>query len=112
MSEVTSSPYCGLNTKVPTQTPGYGHNGARMIECNRTMEQARRDFSAGRLKGAVLVRVPMSGSEWTVRLTGAKGDAGMLLEVQTLGVRVFRSLDAAAAAIEQIGFSFDQLDVK
>jgi hypothetical protein len=83
-----------------------------MIECNRTMEQARRDFAAGRLKSAVLIRVPMSRSEWTVRLAGAKGDVGMLLDVQTLDTQVFRGLDAAAAAIERIGFSFDHLDVR
>lgn len=83
-----------------------------MIECNRTMDQARRDFSLGRLSGAVLVRVPMSTTEWTVRLCGAKGDAGMLLEVQTLGARIFDSLDSAAQALEQIGFSFSQLKVQ
>lgn len=83
-----------------------------MIECNRTMDQARRDFSSGRLSGAVIIRVPMSTSEWTVRLSGAKGDAGMLLEVQTLGTRIFSSLDSAAQAIEQIGFSFNQLKVQ
>lgn len=80
-----------------------------MIECNRTMEQARRDFAAGRLTGATLVRVPMSRTDWTVRLSGSKGDAGMLLEVQTLGARRFASLDSAALALEQIGFAFDQL---
>lgn len=80
-----------------------------MIECNRTMEQARRDFGLGRLTGATLVRVPMSRSDWTVRLSGAKGDVGMLLEVQTLGTHVFTSLDSAALAVEQIGFSFTQL---
>lgn len=80
-----------------------------MIECNRTMEQARRDFAAGRLSSAVFLRVPMSAREWTVRLSGARGDAGMLLEVQTLQPRIFRSLDEAASAVEQIGFSFSQL---
>ena len=80
-----------------------------MIECNRTMEQAKRDFSLGRLTGAVLIRVPMSKTEWTVRLSGAKGEAGMLLEVQTLAPRIFTSLDSAALAVEQIGFSFNQL---
>lgn len=83
-----------------------------MIECNRTMDQAKRDFSSGRLTGAVLVRVPMTKSDWTVRLSGSKGDAGMLLEVQTLGTRVFASLDSAAHAVEQIGFSFNQLKVQ
>lgn len=89
------------NTDIPT-----------MIECNRTMEQARRDFSLGLLTGAVLLRVPMSQGEWTVRIAGARGDAGMLLEVQTLEPRVFHSLDKAVAAIEQIGFSFTQLKVQ
>lgn len=82
-----------------------------MVECNRTMEQARRDFASGRLTGATLVRVPMTRKEWTVRLFGAKGDAGMLLEVQNLEPRVFSSLDSAAQAIEQIGFSLTQLKV-
>jgi uncharacterized protein (DUF3820 family) len=76
------------------------------------MDQAKRDFSLGRLSGAVLVRVPMSKTQWTVRLSGAKGDAGMLLELQTLGTRVFESLDSAAQAVEEIGFSFDHLKVK
>jgi hypothetical protein len=76
------------------------------------MDQARRDFAAGRLSSAVLVRVPMSKTEWTVRLSGAKGGAGLLLEVQTLGPRIFDSLDEATLALEQIGFSFDQLKVQ
>jgi hypothetical protein len=76
------------------------------------MDQARRDFSLGRLTSAVLVRVPMSKTEWTVRLNGSKGEAGMLLELQTLGTRIFDSLDNAALAVEQIGFSFTQLKVQ
>jgi hypothetical protein len=73
------------------------------------MEQARRDFAAGRLTGALFVRVPMSHTEWTVRLVGSKGDAGTLLEVKNLEPRVFSNLDGAARALEQIGFSFSQL---
>ena len=80
-----------------------------MTECNRTMEQARRDFAAGRLSGAVFVRVPMSRSDWTVRLAGSKGDAGSLLDVKNLEPQVFSSLDKAVQALEQIGFSFSQL---
>jgi hypothetical protein len=80
-----------------------------MIECNRTMEQAKRDFAAGRLTGALFVRVPMSGSDWTLRLIGSKGDAGTLLEVKNLEPRIFSNLDHAAQALEQIGFSFSQL---
>ena len=83
-----------------------------MIESNRTMEQARRDFGAGRLSAATLVRVPMSHAAWTIRLAGAKGDAGFLLELQTLAPRVFGSVDAAVQAVEQIGFACTQLKVQ
>ncbi len=85
---------------------------AAEIACNRTMEQARRDFSSGRLTGVTLVRVPMTAGDWTVRLAGAKNDAGMLLEVKTLAPQVFTSLDKAVRAVEQIGFSFTQLKVQ
>lgn len=80
-----------------------------MIECNRTMEQARRDFAQGRLTSAVLLRVPMSAGEWTIRVSGAKGDAGLLLDVHTLEPQVFRSLDKAVRALEEIGVAFTQL---
>lgn len=82
-----------------------------MTECNRTMEQARRDFALGRLHGAVLLRVPMSKTDWTVRLSGKRGDAGMLLDLRTLDTRVFSTLDSAAEAVEQIGFALDRLTV-
>ncbi|MFC0135434.1 hypothetical protein CR105_14765 [Massilia eurypsychrophila] len=82
-----------------------------MIECNRTMEQAKRDFAAGRLTGAMLIRVPMTASDWAIRLSGVKGDAGMLLDVQTLEPHCFASVDKAVTALDQIGFSFSQLKV-
>jgi hypothetical protein len=80
-----------------------------MIECNRTIEQARRDRAAGRLSSATLLRVPMSASSWSVRLSGGKGDAGMLLSLHTLEAEQFSSLDAAVAALEKIGFAVEQL---
>ena len=83
-----------------------------MIECNRTMEQARRDFLAGRLHSALFIRVPMTPADWTVRLFGAKGDAGSLLDVKTLEPQVFTSLDKAVMALEKIGFSFSQLKLQ
>lgn len=76
------------------------------------MDQARRDFAAGRLHAAVLLRVPMQQGEWTIRLSGARGDSGMLLNVQDLQPRVFTTLDSAVQAIEQIGFSFTQLKIQ
>ncbi|GEM_PF-1265333 len=83
-----------------------------MIECNRTLEQAKRDFAAGRLTSAVLLRVPMTRAEWTVRLAGPKGDSGMLLAMPQLVTQVFTSLDRAVSTIEDIGFSFTQLKVQ
>jgi hypothetical protein len=80
-----------------------------VIETNRTMEQARRDFAAGRLKEAMLIRVPMSKSEWTLRLAGSKGDAGMLLDVKTLQPKIFTKLDQAVQALEDIGFAVERL---
>ncbi|MES2320255.1 MAG: hypothetical protein V4631_22485 [Pseudomonadota bacterium] len=54
----------------------------------------------------------MSRSDWTVRLIGSKGDAGTLLEVKDLEPHIFSSLDRAVQALEQIGFSFNQLKVQ
>lgn len=78
-----------------------------MIECNRTMEQARRDVAAGRLSAATVLRVPMA-TGWTIRLSGSKGGIGMLLSVQTLEPQCFASLDDAATALEHMGFKVDQ----
>lgn len=80
-----------------------------MTECHRTPDQARRDYGAGLLKSAVLVRVPMSRTDWMIRLLGRRGDEGMLLDVATLEPAVYRSLDRAAAALEQIGFAIERL---
>ncbi|HZX28418.1 MAG TPA: hypothetical protein VFF16_15210 [Telluria sp.] len=83
-----------------------------MIDCHRTMEQARRDFGAGLLKQAALLRVPMQRHAWQVRIEGRRGEAGLLLDVATLEPTVFRSLDQAVDALEQIGFPFTQLVLK
>jgi hypothetical protein len=80
-----------------------------MIECNRTPEQARRDVAAGRLTAATLLRAPMLRAAWTIRLTGSKAGSGMLLSVQTLEPQVYGKLDEAVEALEQMGFTVDQL---
>lgn len=80
-----------------------------MIICNRTPEQARRAFATGELTAAALVRVPMTASSWTIRLSGAKAGNGMLLSVQTLEPQIFPTLDTAVSALESIGFTIDQL---
>ena len=83
-----------------------------MIVCNRTLEQAKRDFATGKLSNAILLRVPMSRSEWQLQLLGARGDSGMLLALPSLDTQVFASLDAAVRIIEQIGFTVEQLKIK
>lgn len=83
-----------------------------MVECNRTLEQAKRDYAMGRLTSATLIRVPMSRNEWNIRLVGSRRDAGMLLALPGLAVQSFTSLDAAIRVIEDIGFSFSQLKVQ
>ena len=76
---------------------------------HRDQQDYGRDYGAGLLKSAVLVRVPMSRTDWMIRLLGRKGDEGMLLDVATLEPAVYRSLDRAAAALEQIGFAIERL---
>jgi hypothetical protein len=79
-----------------------------MIACNRTPEQARRDVAAGRLTDATLLREPMTAN-WTIRLNGSKGDAGMLLSLATLQPHSFERIDVAIVALEQMGFTVDRL---
>ena len=45
---------------------------------------------------------------WTVHL-GAGNSAGTLVDARTRETRVFRSLDSAVRAIEEIGFSVDSI---
>lgn len=68
-----------------------------MVECNRTMEQARRDVASGRITHASVLRQPMT-SQWTIRLAGKHSGTGMLLAVETLTPQCFGSLDGAVAA--------------
>lgn len=82
-----------------------------MSVCNRTLDQARRDFAAGVLKKATVLRTPMQRAQWTIHLAGRKGDAGQLLDSATLMPRVFPTLDGAARALEEIGFAVTTLSV-
>lgn len=83
-----------------------------MVECNRTLEQAKRDFAMGKLASASLVRVPMRRGEWHIQLVGKRRESGMLLALPALTAQSFSSLDAAVGVLEEIGFSFSQLTVR
>ena len=65
-----------------------------------TMAQARRDLAMGYLTSARILR---SQDGWVVELGGGKA-LGELADARRKQRRVFKSLDGAAGALEQIGF--------
>lgn len=68
-----------------------------------TMAQAKRDFEIGYLTTWRIERQPMNdGNLWRVHLGSGMG-AGFLVDVRTKEPRVFKTLDAAANAVEEIG---------
>jgi hypothetical protein len=67
-----------------------------------TMAEAKRDFKMGHLKGFTLEREVM-GDGWYLTLKHG-GGVGPLVDAREKQPRMFRSLDAAIAAAEQVGF--------
>lgn len=72
-----------------------------------TMAQAKRDFTIGYLTRWHIERVPMGGG-WRVEL-GTGNGRGWLADARTKEPRVFKSLDGAVSAVEQIGFEVNFL---
>jgi hypothetical protein len=72
-----------------------------------TMAQAKRDFQIGYLTYFEISRFPM-GAEWTVSLRGGT-NRGPLVDARDKTVRLFKTLDACVAALEQIGFKVEGL---
>jgi hypothetical protein len=70
---------------------------------NTTLAQAKAFFEAGFLSGYLIVRHPDGG--WFVDL----GKSGCIVDARTKTRRIFKSLDAAVSALEQIGFQVDAL---
>jgi hypothetical protein len=74
-----------------------------------TVAQAKRDFEIGYLTDFSLERFALdAGAEWSVRLAGGSA-RGVLVDARNKEPRTFRSLDAAIAAIESIGFRVEGL---
>ncbi|AOJ44301.1 hypothetical protein WJ28_11705 [Burkholderia thailandensis] len=73
-----------------------------------TMAQAKRDFGIGYLTGFQFERLALASDVWLVRLAGGTA-RGALVDARSRSPRQFKSLDAAVAAVEQIGFRVDGL---
>jgi len=74
-----------------------------------TMEQAKRDFRFGFLDSFHIERVNDGVNDvWRVRLRGGSA-SGVLVDAREKKPRLFKSLDSAVSAVEQIGFKVDSL---
>lgn len=72
-----------------------------------TMDLAKRDFSIGYLESFYIERALLSLG-WHVMLKGGT-NRGPLVDAREKKARLFKSLDAAIAALEQIGFKVETL---
>lgn len=80
-----------------------------------TMLFAKKDLQAGYLTGYQIDRVSMEYG-WTITLrawgtTKSRAATGWLVDARTKKSRVFKTLDAAVKALEQIGFKVDSLEM-
>lgn len=66
-----------------------------------TMAQAKRDVEIGYLTGYQLWRAE-DKSGWAVYLSGGSA-RGFLVDARTRERRIFKTLDSAVSAVEQIG---------
>lgn len=73
-----------------------------------TTAQAKRDFSLGYLSDFHIQRYPMT-INWTVYLKAGGNGSGFLVDARKKEPRQFKTLDAAVAAIEEIGFRVEGL---
>lgn len=77
------------------------------MSSNLTMANAKRDFAAGFIKSYSIDRNMAGGS---VFLHGqSKLNEGWLIDARQKKPRVFKSLDAAILALNQIGFNTKRL---
>lgn len=73
-----------------------------------TMELAKRDFEIGYLRSWRIERAPIGEDGWRVDL-GEGNARGYLCDARRRQPRLFRSLDSAVAALEQVGFEVNAL---
>lgn len=80
-----------------------------MLHTKWTVAQAKRDFEIGYLTDFSLERFPLdAGAEWSIRLGGGSA-RGVLVDARSKTARTFKSLDAAIAVVESIGFRVEGL---
>lgn len=72
-----------------------------------TMAQAKRDFQIGYLTKWRIERAPMVDG-WMIQLGEGNG-RGWLADARSKEPRVFKSIDGAVSALEQIGFEMNLL---
>lgn len=75
---------------------------------NYTLDQAKRDRQLGYLVKYELHRQPLDRAGWSVLFSDGT-NSGFLADARTKTTRVFKTLDAAVNAVEQVGFSVDLL---
>lgn len=73
-----------------------------------TMDQAKRDRQLGYLVKFELHRQPFDKAGWSVLFSDGT-NSGFLADARTKTTRVFKTLDTAVNAVEQVGFSVDLL---
>jgi hypothetical protein len=69
------------------------------------MDLAKRDFKIGYLEGFHIDRDTVG---WRIYLKGG-ANTGLLVDAREKKPRLFKSLDSAVAAVEQIGFKVESL---
>jgi hypothetical protein len=78
-----------------------------------TMAQAKRDFGIGYLRSFTILRdvndLSLASPGWNLDLEDMNGRRGFLVDARTKTVRVFKTLDAAVSALEEIGFQVNGL---
>ena len=79
-----------------------------MTEILYTMATAKEHFHLGLLSGFGIERLPMGGG-WSVLLESRKTSTRPLLDARQKQPRVFKTLDAAVSAVEEIGFKVEML---
>lgn len=73
-----------------------------------TLDLAKRDFSLGYIVSFEIHRQPLDKTGWLVMLSDGR-NSGPIRDARSRQPRVFKSLDSAVSAIEQVGFSVDLL---
>lgn len=73
-----------------------------------SLSDAKRDFSNGVLRGFEIVRAPMEKG-YQIVIRTKEGNSWTLAKARSTEPRFFKTLDAAASTVLEIGFAFESL---